>query len=102
ANERPHPPGYPVYIALCKVGAWLTGSDHGGILAVLIVCSIVAVALLYLLSSRWLDRQSGLAAAAILASNPLFWLYGSVTENYAWDAVAGTGLLLMLLRTRGR
>lgn len=102
AQERPHPPGYPVFIVLARAASFVTGSDHGGIRLVVTLFALAAVTTLYLLARGWIGERGGRIAALLLAVNPLFWYYGSTSENYAFDAAIGPVLALLLLRTRGR
>ena len=88
AQHRPHPPGYPVYIALGKIATAIAGfgveappsiveakslavlSLLGGLLA--IVCLYIAFAALNGGNPRQLD-VAALSATAITATCPLFW-----------------------------
>lgn len=95
AEHRPHPPGYPVYIAMGKVmtavaGAVMSGAPAASIearaLATLsLLAGLVAIVCLYGVFSSLTSRASGgqspwrtinieaLAATAVTASCPLFW-----------------------------
>lgn len=89
ADHRPHPPGYPVYIALGKLAAAVTGIGADGeqsaiearaLGALSLIAGLVAVALLYRLFESFSREESdgaldvpAFAAAAITASCPLFW-----------------------------
>lgn len=95
AEHRPHPPGYPVYIALGKVATAIAGPLMNGaapssvearaLAALSLVAGLIAIACLYGVfsnlaapaqsaSSPW-PRPSveALAATAVTASCPLFW-----------------------------
>jgi hypothetical protein len=96
ATHRPHPPGYPVYIALGKVAAAITGivssapastNEATALAVVSLVSGLVAIFLLYRVfaSTRGeappslgapLDYEA-FAATAITASCPLFWYLGA-------------------------
>jgi hypothetical protein len=88
ATHRPHPPGYPVYIALGKVAVSIVGFGRDAppsmieakALSLLSLLSgLCAIVLLYVVFSRFGDREqegvdiAALAATAIAASCPLFW-----------------------------
>ena len=95
AEHRPHPPGYPVYIALGKVSTAVTAMVMGGApassiearaLAVLsLIAGLAAIVFLYGVFSSLTTRAPGsaspwttlnieaLAATAVTASCPLFW-----------------------------
>src|SRR5688572_20025316 len=86
ATHRPHPPGYPVYIALGKVATAITGFGidsppsvvEAKALAMLsLLAGLVAIVLLYrvfaaLGASPAFDIQA-VAAAALTVTCPLFW-----------------------------
>jgi Protein O-mannosyl-transferase TMEM260-like len=100
ANHRPHPPGYPVYIALGKLGAVFTRLFSGSAAPAVVeartlsllslVGAIAAVFLMYRLLATLTGGQDGgentappasgqpfdaraLAATALAVSCPLFW-----------------------------
>jgi hypothetical protein len=83
AAHRPHPPGYPVYIALGKAAAAIAGvgadapasAIEAKALAVLsLLGGIAAIGLLYLVfSSLTCSDTEAIAATAITATCPLFW-----------------------------
>lgn len=95
AEHRPHPPGYPVYIAMGKVMTRVTGAIMGAApassiearaLAVLsLFAGLAAIVFLYGVFSALTTRAPGaaspwntfnpeaLAATAVTASCPLFW-----------------------------
>lgn len=88
AAHRPHPPGYPVYIALGKVAAAIAGFGRDALpsmieakaLSVLSLLSgLCAIVLMYIVFSCLAHREqegvdiAAFAATAIAASCPLFW-----------------------------
>jgi len=89
ATHRPHPPGYPIYIAVTKgaVGAarLIDGDREAGRASALearamgvvsLVSAVVAIALLYRLFTYFTGQGSevrALAATALTAACPLFW-----------------------------
>jgi hypothetical protein len=100
--ERPHPPGYPAYIGMVRAMESLTGDRHQAMLLLQILFSVGAVAGIYHLSKRWIGPGGGLVAALLLASNPTFWLYGSTSENYSFDALFGLAVIYALVAVRKR
>jgi hypothetical protein len=101
-KERPHPPGYPVYVGMLHGLVALTGDRHVAMLTLHLLFSLAAVVALYLLAKQWLGARGATLATALLAINPLFWLYGATSENYSWDAFFGVTAILALIRARGR
>jgi hypothetical protein len=98
ATHRPHPPGYPVYIALGKVATAIAGLGASApesmiearALAMLsLVSGLIAIACLYRVFASMSSASSGVpddpgapvdyvafAATAITAACPLFWYLG--------------------------
>jgi hypothetical protein len=94
ADHRPHPPGYPVYIALGKVATWILGAVISGSNAAVeakslgvlsLLAGVAAIFFLYRMftslaavdsspvdSEAPLDLQA-FAATAVTVSCPLFW-----------------------------
>lgn len=103
ANERPHAPGYPVFILLCRAAGWLLGNQHHSLLLVVTLLSVAAVWASYRLAMELFNQPVARATALLLACNPLFFLYGITAENYAFDALCSSLLILLGLRAgRGR
>ncbi|HVD92219.1 MAG TPA: hypothetical protein VNC21_08055 [Vicinamibacterales bacterium] len=80
ARHQPHPPGYPVYIALSKVSTSvlrMVGVDAPAVRGLAIWSALGGAAALpaLLLFFRRLEERSTLAwcAAAVAAASPLFW-----------------------------
>ena len=80
ATHRPHPPGYPVYIALGKVATAITGVEATALSALSLIAGVLAIVLLYRMFAG-MGRGGGFdmeafAATAVTASCPLFWYLG--------------------------
>jgi hypothetical protein len=95
AEHRPHPPGYPLYIAMGKVMAAITGTVLGGAPAAMVearalailslLAGLAAIAGLYAVFASLAPRRSAattpcsplnleaLAATVVAVSCPLFW-----------------------------
>ena len=82
AEHRPHPPGYPVYIAMGKVSAAITGAVSSGepstidarALSILsLLAGLAAIPLLYFLFSAVCSEIAAVSATAITIACPLFW-----------------------------
>ena len=86
ALHQPHPPGYPVYMVLGRLSLLVTGSDA---LALAIwsaiggAAAIVGAWRLFAAVERWrspldssVTARIAIAAAALLAVSPLFWVSG--------------------------
>src|SRR5947209_4810754 len=105
AAHHPHPPGYPLYIAILKLLAACGVSSLHGMVALSILAEGIGAAVLVLLVARlvgrgegreeekkapgrerWDERPAvaaGLFAAALYATNPILWFYGELPLVYA-------------------
>jgi Protein of unknown function (DUF2723) len=123
ATHRPHPPGYPVYIALGKVATAITGlgvtaspsTIEAKALAVLsLLSALLAMVCLYLVFSSFADAPSmsvrerlrtldvtAFAATAITVSCPLFWyLAVRPMSDLPGLAIAATAQACLMLAWR--
>lgn len=82
ASHRPHPPGYPVYIALGKTAAAIVGVTSASApsmieakaLSVLsLLAGLCAIVALYKVFASLGDALSAIAATALTVCCPLFW-----------------------------
>jgi hypothetical protein len=107
AAHHPHPPGYPLYIAILKVLAACGVSSLQGMVGLSVVAEVIGAAVMVLLVARmvggagptekekakeapgreWLDERAavvaGIFAAALYATNPILWFYGELPLVYA-------------------
>jgi Dolichyl-phosphate-mannose-protein mannosyltransferase len=74
SEHQPHPPGFPVFIAVAKVMHPLFDNHAAGLAAVSALCSSMVLPLVYFLAQYLIGRPGALLAAALLTFNPLFWL----------------------------
>lgn len=83
AKERPHPPGYILYIMLGRVFNVFTNDANTALVALGVFSAAVAVAGIYFLGKTIFGRGEGLIAALLLLFSPLFWLYSEVALSYS-------------------
>lgn len=100
AAHHPHPPGYPLYIAILKVLAACGISSLHGMVALSILAEAIGAAVMVLLVARLVGKEkeeapgrerlderaaavAGLFAAAMFATNPILWFYGELPLVYA-------------------
>ena len=108
ADHRPHPPGYPVFIALAKLSTAVTSlgsalDRDAAAAAGLAALSVIAGALsIPVFSAFWLalglSPIGALVAAVIAASAPLFWLTASRPLSDTPGLVAAVAVQTLLLR----
>jgi hypothetical protein len=87
AKEQPQPPGYIVYVGLCRLADLLFGDAQTTMVWISVVASALAVVALFCLGRSMFDRRVGLIAALFLASSPLFWFYGEIALPHTLDAL---------------
>jgi len=94
-RHRPHPPGYPLYIAAGKF-AQVFVADHAAALTLVSALAGAAVAsMFYLLDRRYEDRSVALSATLIMALSPLFWLQSGLALTDMFGMVFVLAFLLV-------
>lgn len=84
AADRPHPPGYPLYVALARGASHAVSADHAYALVNLVLLCIALTALYFTLRSQH-RPVLGVVLAALLASHPLVLAVTVVPESYVAD-----------------
>lgn len=101
--HRPHPPGYPLYIAAGKLANILIGDVNSSLIALSILCSALTVSLIFIAGSRIYDRRVGLVAAVLAFFSPLVWFQGEVALSHIIElpfAILATWLIYEILFNR--
>jgi len=80
ALHQPQPPGYPFFVALTRVIHFFMSDAQQVMLVAGLVGGIAALIVLYHLAAAMFDRNAGILASALLASDPVFW-FGGVTNE---------------------
>jgi 4-amino-4-deoxy-L-arabinose transferase-like glycosyltransferase len=103
-GAMPAPSG-ALYIELGRQLINLLGSPETAFVVLSVAASGLAVAALYFLGAALFNQITGIIAAALLMSSPLFWFYGAVGLPYACDALialVAVWLCWQLARGHGR
>jgi hypothetical protein len=97
AAHHPHPPGYPLWIAVLKLLAAVGIDPLHGMVGLAILGGALGAGCIVLLAERLAGRPAALFAAALYIFNPLLWFYcelpliyaveGGVTVLLAWSAL---------------
>ncbi len=87
AQAQPQPPGYIVYVWLCRLAGRVLGEAQTTMVGLSILASALAVVALYYLGRAMFDRRVGLAAALFLMTSPLFWFYGEIALPHTLDTL---------------
>ena len=103
--HHPHPPGYPIYIALLKLLAACGVSPLTAMVSFAVLGGAVGATAMVLLVERLVRERggesglaAGLFAGALFASNPLLWFYGELPLLYAVEG--GVTVVLALAAVR--
>jgi 4-amino-4-deoxy-L-arabinose transferase-like glycosyltransferase len=101
-SQRPHPPGYILYVAAASAarGAGLGSND--ALVAVSALASALATVAIFLLARRWTRNAVALVTAAAYAANPLVWQYSEVAYPYTVLALTTVVVAACCLAARGR
>ena len=75
-RHQPQPPGYPFFVAEARLLYPLFGTPERTFAVIGSLISGLALGMIYLLGSRMFSPGAGLAAAALLFVNPVFWFSG--------------------------
>jgi hypothetical protein len=87
AKEQPQPPGYIVYVWLCRLVDAVVHDAQTTMVIISIGASALAVVALFCLGRTMFNTQTGLIAALFLATSPLFWFYGEIALPHSLDTV---------------
>jgi len=102
AAHHPHPPGYPLYVAVLKLLAALGVDSLHGMVALSILAAALGAALTVPLAARLAPAagpvRAGALAAALYVFNPLLWFYGELPLVYAVEGGMTVGLAYAALR----
>src|SRR5581483_10537872 len=101
-NQRPHPPGYILYVA--SAAAVRDGGLDSN--AALVLVSALASALgamgVFLLARRFVPDRFAIIAGAAYAADPLVWQYSEIAYPYAVLGLGSIAIAAAALRARGR
>lgn len=95
ALHQPQPPGYPLFVALARLIGLVLEDAQQVLLVAGLAGAIAAVLVLLYLGTAMFDRNSGILAAALLASDPVFW-FGGVTNQVRIFLALGMAAVCLL------
>ena len=100
---RPHPPGYPLFVAMGKAALPVVGGDHNAaFVLVSALFSGLAVAGLYALGRQWASVRASAVAALLFAVAPAFAFNGTIALSYTAEAAAGIWVAFLAWRAWDR
>ncbi|HEV7774162.1 MAG TPA: glycosyltransferase family 39 protein [Conexibacter sp.] len=94
----------PLYYALAWLWTQVTGTGEAGLRSVSAMAGVATVPVAYLLGAELSSRRAGIAAAALVAVNPMLVWYSQEARGYALFVLLTALSLLYFLRAldRGR
>jgi hypothetical protein len=98
--HHPHPPGYPVFVAMGRVAQLVIPDGNNALVAVAMLLSAGAVTALFLLGRELFGRTTGIIAALYLLFSVTFWTNGAVALAYPSLALFTTLVALFAWRCR--
>jgi len=84
--HQPHPPGYFLYVYLGRMVNLIFHDANSALVAISIVFSCGATAMIYVLANNWFGRKAALFAGLIFVFSPLAWFHGTVALTYIVEA----------------
>lgn len=99
ANEQPQPPGYLVYVWLCRLVDLIFHDAQVTMVSISIAASLAAVIGMVFLGRAMYNARVGWMSAAFLAVSPLFWFYGEIALPHTLDAMLVIWSLVCLYQT---
>jgi mannosyltransferase len=92
----------PLYYALAWLWTQVTGTGEYGLRSLSALAGVATVPVAYLIGAELRDRRAGIAAAALVAVNPMLLWYSQEARGYALLALLTSLSLLFFLRALDR
>jgi hypothetical protein len=102
ASQRPHPPGYLLYVATSAVARQLTGDSNSALVVVSMIAGALAAAALFLFARRFATDRAAALVALGFAFSPLVWQYSEVAYPYTLLGLLAIALAACFAHVRGR
>ena len=84
--HQPHPPGYFLYVCLGRLANLALHDANAAFVAVSIVFSCGAVAMIYVMANDWFGPKAAAFAGLVFVFSPLAWFHGTVALTYVVEA----------------
>ncbi|MDP4219446.1 MAG: glycosyltransferase family 39 protein [Bacteroidota bacterium] len=101
AAERPHAPGYPLFVL---VWSWLVAAfncdPHAAILILNGIFLFLSIGLCYNFVRRFWGSGTAIVATLLVACNPVVLYYSSVAEIYIYDLFFSLGAMYLFMSCR--
>ena len=101
AAHSPHPPGFPVFVAMSRLAWLVVRDDHHALLAVNYIFASLLGVTVYLLFRQFMpDWRLALAGAILTCFAPTLWIHSGIARTDNPSLVTGLTVLWLLLRGR--
>ena len=100
-DQRPHPPGYILYVASAGIGRAAGLDSNSALVLVSMVAGALSAAVLFLLVRRWTSDLVALVAATAFAADPLVWHYSEIAYPYTVLGLGSIAVASACLWARG-
>jgi hypothetical protein len=102
AGQRPHPPGYLLYVATAAVARGLVGDSNTALVLISAAASALAAAVLFLFARRFVSSGAAGLISVAFALDPLVWQYSEVAYPYALLGLLSVTLAACFFAARAR
>ena len=102
ASQRPHPPGYLLYVGIAAVARQITGDSNNALVMISMIASALAAAALFLFARRFASDRSAALVTLGFALSPLVWQYSEIAYPYTLLGLLSITLAACFTHTRGR
>ncbi len=99
-RAHPHPPGYPVFIALARIFLVFTQEANAALVGVSVLFGAVSIALLYLLVREFASVAAAALAAILFAASPNLLYNGALALSYTAEGATSIAVAWAAVRTR--
>lgn len=96
SQDRPHLPGYFLHVYCIRFFRLFLSSNAANI-APSVLWSLLGVMALYVLARHVAHRREAFMATLLMASNPMLWFFGSISEIYTVDFALSVSLALLAM-----
>ena len=100
-SQRPHPPGYILYVGIASVARQFTNDSNSALVLVSMIASALAAAALFLFARRFASDRAAALVSLGFALSPLVWHYSEVAYPYTVLGLLSVLLAACFTRARG-